>query len=291
MVQSSTEVAQEISFFSKREDCIANFERSSWAQRIVYFFKSCLGSIEEHFLKIALLFGKERARMAGYTGVPDGGFHKRKLVVCLHGLNNSPTHFKEIIDDMKNSSEMDIYVPCIRKQGNSKLDKMILPILEVITQWAQGEDDKELVIVGISNGERIARALEAKIGDLKAIKKLKIVSIVGAWNGSSLVDLANRTHLSWLFVNKNIRTEMSTDSASVLKLNKEWLSSFQQSTFTREYTFIASPHDWHIPNFDSTLPEIPNKEGVNVRYAIVPGTGHNGMEKRVSKGVAAIIES
>ena len=53
----------------------------------------------------------------------------------------------------------------------------------------------------------------------------------------------------------------------------------------REYTFFASPHDSHVPDYESSLMEVP---GHRARYAIVPGQGHFTMEDAVAKSVAEI---
>ena len=53
---------------------------------------------------------------------------------------------------------------------------MVKPIFEEIEKWAKTSDEKELVLVGISNGGRIARAIEAEIAKSESsanIKKLR----------------------------------------------------------------------------------------------------------------------
>lgn len=95
------------------------------------------------------------------------------------------------------------------------------------------------MLVGISNGGRVARAIDAELGKSNHlnIKKIHFVSVVGACKGSSLADLAHTCGLSWL------RAEMHTYSTRNTKLNYDWAKAIVSDRPTRKYTFIASPHD------------------------------------------------
>lgn len=213
---------------------------------------------------------------------------QKKLVVCLHGLNNNPRQFKQILKEMGNPADTDIYIPYILDKGNGPLDDMVQPIFDKIAEWAKTDGDKELVLVGISNGGRVARAIEARLKEENTgnIKKLRFVSIVGACRGSSLATLAQRLHLSWL-MRKNISAEMPTNSDRIQKLNAKWTKRLDNTNLQREYYFIASPHDWHVPNYDSTLMEVPKK--FPAHYAIATGHGHNSIVNGSAKAIAKII--
>lgn len=67
----------------------------------------------------------------------------------------------------KDLSETDIFIPRVLQKGNAKLDEMVKPIVEEIVKWAK-TGKKELVLVGISNGERISRAIEAELSKLES---------------------------------------------------------------------------------------------------------------------------
>ena len=280
---------QEIPHFATPEEYIVNFNQQSLLRKFASSVESLWRVIGYTLYKISLVFRKVEAKkleaqIAPYTQVSEGGFFKNKLVVCLHGLNNSPVHFKTTLDaiDGSQSTNMHIYIPSIIDRGNAQLDAMVEPIFNVIDQWAQKCGDKELVLVGISNGGRIARAIEARLGGHAAIKKLHVISVVGTWKGSSLVNLINTLHLSF-FVKKPIREEMATNSPRITQLNQQWTCAvMSQPGRQRRYTFFASPHDWHVPNYSSTLPVIPRGGNVQTRYAIVSGYGHNGMEDGVA---------
>lgn len=280
-----------IDFFVNRSSCISHFENASLSKRAISFIKSCATFFAYVLHTISLVFRRVEAQMQAFATIDRDRPPKKRLVVCLHGLNNNPSQFKTIVDSMqqKGLDETDIFIPKVLQKGNAKLDEMVKPILEEISRWAKTPGDRELVLVGISNGGRISRAIEAELTKSNgwgSIKKCKAISIVGANKGSSLVNFAKKLGLSCL-LQKNISEEMPTDSESIVKLNKDWTEGLKNSPeVARDHTYIASPHDWQVPNYESTLPELNN---LKVRYAIVPGHGHNSIVNAVAKAVADII--
>lgn len=278
-----------VKFFDKASSCIAHFEKTHWTKKAISLIKS-FGNLFIYALnKVIIVLNKADAQMNPLMDASITGLSKKRLVVCLHGLNSHPTQFKKIIDEVqkKELSETDIFIPRILQKGNAKLDEMVKPIFEEIVKWAKTSDEKELVLVGISNGGRIARAIEAELAKSEGnstIKKLRFVSIVGACKGSSLVNLANKIGLSWL-MSKNISEEMPTHSHRNQRLDQDWAEGLSKGP-TREYIFIASPHDWQVTNYDSSLMAVDPQ---NARYAIVPGHGHNSIVDAVAKTVAEVI--
>jgi hypothetical protein len=108
---------------------------------------------------------------------------------------------------------------------------------------------------------------------------------VGACQGSSIVNLAKKCHLSWL-LDKNTAEEMPVGSERNTTLEADIKNGEVSCQIQKEYTFIASPHDWLVPNFSSTLLE---KENFSARYAIVPNHGHCSIVDEVAESVAEII--
>jgi hypothetical protein len=211
-------------------------------------------------------------------------------------LNSKPSQFKKIVDEMqkKGFATEEFFIPRVLEKGNAELDEMVRPIVEEIEKWAQTPGDKELILVGISNGGRISRAIEVEIAKSESysnIKTLRFVSIVGACKGSYLVNLAKRVGLSPWVMSKKISEEMATDSPRIKRLNQEWTDGLSKGPL-RDYTFIASPHDWQVTNYDSALVEIDNLAETKVqctRYAIVQGHGHNSIVNAVAESVAEIV--
>lgn len=282
-----------INFYSSATSCFSQYNQLPWTQKIISFIAS-FGNLFTFALNKQYVSARYGERsIEPYTKMPQEDSSCKKLVVCLHGLNNSPLQFKKIIDEINPSQhpEITLYVPKIREKGNAKLDEMVAPILADVAAWAKTGTEKQLVLVGISNGARIAKAISAELinsGQTGQIKHIRFVSIVGAGRGSVLANLANYLHLSWLFLSKNIAEEMPTNSARFKKLNREFRLSLMASKLTHDNFFISSApwHDWQVPNPSSTLMNLFGKPAM---YAIVPNHGHNSTPNAVAKSVASII--
>lgn len=276
-----------IEFFNTPDACIANFEEKHWTTRVVSLVQS-FGTLLSYLAnKISLIWNRVDEQMDPYTTVNDNA--KKRLVVCIHGLNDNPSQFKSLLTEMqgKDLSGTAIYTPRVYQKGNATLDEMTAPIVAEIVKWAETSPGKELVLVGVSNGGRIARAVETQMSvspNKTNIEKLRFISIVGACKGSYLADLANQLGLWWL-MSPNISKEMPTESARNKQLDEDWMQAVSAVGPKREYTFFAAPHDWQVPNYNSSLMEVPCKAA---RYAIVTGHGHNSIVDAVAKSVAEI---
>jgi hypothetical protein len=290
---------QNVVFFNHSSACISNFNDSSWAQKAISTIKSygtlLLYLLDKLFAAFSKVFCKIDPKQIECTTVPFGGFTQQKLIICIHGLNNNSKQFKKIQSEIERlkPKATDIYIPDVLEKGNAKLDDMAKPIFKVIKEWAATGGEKELILIGISNGGRISRAIEAKLnkirnnGKAENITKFKFVSIVGASRGSDLAALAHKLHLSWV-MSKNIAEEMPSNSIRNQQLDKDWsVESTSVKELSRQYFFIASPHDWQVNNYDSTLMKV-NHPDSHSHYAIIPGHGHNSIVNAVAKVVAEV---
>jgi pimeloyl-ACP methyl ester carboxylesterase len=283
---------QGVKFFTTSADCVSHFEHMSWMSKVVSWIQS-LGRACVALLKkpTQFLSGRIHPQIRPYTAPLPAGASKPVLLVCLHGLNHTPNQFRGLVSELEqyNLSQVHIYIPAILNRGHAPLDAAVQPIFAEIATWAQTSGDKELILVGISNGGRIARALDAKLTTSKHvgnIRKLRLISLVGACNGSSLVNIAHRCRLSRL-MHKSIATEMPLHSPRNLQLDREFLDNLEQPNgLKRDYTFFASPHDWFVPDYASTLPTLPSH--ITTRYSIIPGYGHDGFEDSAVNAVATL---
>ncbi|MGZ3633891.1 MAG: hypothetical protein ACXWM7_06405 [Parachlamydiaceae bacterium] len=278
-----------VKYYSTPSECISNYKNTPWLQKAISIIVS-FGALFLYAIKLALLVVMNVERqIEDYIEAPLSDPSRKRLIVCLHGLNGSPVQFKNIVDEIgrKDYLNTDIYIPKILEKGNAKLDEIVSPILESIAKWAKTGEDRELVLIGISNGGRIARAIEAELinsGQIGKIKRLRFISIVGACKGSSVVTLAKKLHLSWI-LSKNIAEEMGLDSERFKQLEVDWKGSIKALDLKREYIFFASPHDWLVPNYTSSLMEITHAKA---QYSIILNHGHNSIVKAVAKSVATM---
>lgn len=282
---------QGIHFFDTPLSCIGHFTQAHWKEKAHSCITSYATLASFAKQKISAMLQNGESEMSLVVASEGQDFAKKRLVVCIHGLNNNPSQFNTIISQLqkKDLSETDIYVPAVLARGNAELDDMAKPIFDKIARWAKLIGAKELILVGISNGARIARALEVALLQSENrgnIQKMRVISIVGAGRGSTLANLANQMGLSCV-MSEPISREMPTDSERSVKLHQEWTAALNHAPeLERDYTFIASPHDWQVPNFSATLSEVAQHKA---RYALVPGHGHNSIVDAVASAVAEII--
>lgn len=276
-----------VTFFNNPDDCIKDFEKSllwkiastvySWGTTIAYIVDK----------KISSLFGQFSLDASINTG--DKELTKNRVVLCLPGLNSTVMQYKKIVPELlkEDLSDTDLLMPPVLEQGNGTLTVMMDDIFHKIRAWASSGGEKELVLVGISNGGRIGRALVAELAKTEnlQVKKVHFIPIVGACKGSEAINKVNELGLKCL-VSKNIAEEMPVGSLRNKELDSAWDEAVKSGRFQLQCTFIASPHDWHIPNYSSTLMETP---GVRARYALVPGHGHLSIVYAVGKVVAKVI--
>lgn len=80
---------------------------------------------------------------------------------------------------------------------------------------------------------------------------------------------------------------MPFDSQRVQRLDQEWKEGLEKSgDVERDYTFYASALDSQVPDYESTLLDV---EDQTVRYAIVPGHGHESIVDAVADELAESI--
>src|SRR5580700_9090386 len=91
---------QGIPFFNTPSLCIDHFEKSHWSEKAISLVKS-FGTFFVYYTSIVYrnLFLVKNP-MSPLTEA-NGEFLKRKLIVCVHGLNRNPSQFKEIIDEVQ----------------------------------------------------------------------------------------------------------------------------------------------------------------------------------------------
>jgi hypothetical protein len=274
------------------------------------------------------------------TGVTTNTFDNYRLVVCLHGLHGHPVNFSDFLQCLqKHYSENNkhllpptLYIPKLDSH-KKKMNDIIRPLVQHLVQWIQlvppsspspseeeqqqqqqqqqvlnerqlsqmGKKKKEIVIIGVSNGARLGRALMARLVslhfyELQQLGRIRFISIVGACRGSSMIPLVKQlggVDLSWLFFNKTVVDELAPNSNSLQELEKAWQEAMTwMQYFERDYVFFGAAHDWEIPNYDSTLMSMDNtsrKENMLARYVVIPGHGHLSACAHVTRDLVNLI--
>lgn len=287
MIKNDTHFINSPVFFNNRDECIQNFRKLSFCTQLKSFSISFINLAKMITYLVRRFFAGEALSPFSDESISRTG---KRLVVCIHGLDDKPIRFQEIVHTMqqRGDPETHFYVPAVKNRGKTSLDEATAPIFDQIKQWAKTGGDKELVLVGISNGARIALNIDAQlhsIPECNPIKKVKFVSIVGANCGSKRVNRLPKWLTSLLY-GSSIAHEMGALSDRSRKLTADWDKALRtQSNISRSYTFYAAAHDFIIPNFSSTLMPMPKHMSIPTEYAIVPNHGHCSIVDGISESI------
>jgi hypothetical protein len=97
----SPKVMDGLSFFEKPLDCIEEFENRSCLSKVASSFMSFVTFIFYLIYKIKLIFRCIESEMRPLAHIEVSSLPKKRLIVCLHGLNNNPSQFKKLFDELQ----------------------------------------------------------------------------------------------------------------------------------------------------------------------------------------------
>lgn len=265
---------------SNRDQCLAHFRSISLSKKVCLFFESSWNSLLFMIKKIICILKKANTEVEHLTRA-NREFSKDKLIICLHGLNSAPFRLKPVIDQLQQrpqADQADIFVPYVLEKGNATLDRLADQIEPVIRAWASAHPGGELVLIGTSNGSRIAQAVDARLkhGDL-SLRQITSISISGACRGSKTANLAKKVSKCLpksLLASPVIKEEMPVGSPRNQQLKREWEETVKHPcAIPRKYTFIAASGDWTVPNHSSTLMKVPRR--IPATYGFAYGHSHS----------------
>ncbi len=195
-----------------------------------------------------------------YEQSPDG-LNKKGLIVFLHALDHPTGMWKEYIEYMNSYNEYDIWVPVVKSHGNtdiySALNGLVGPLKSYLTRWPS----RPVVLIGSSNGARLALSLEVFFRDFP--NKMLIVSISGLFQGT------NRLWLRWMFTNSQFYKEYQYQSSDCLQLLSKAREPLRRPEL-RQHIFYGSGKDVAVVPLNSSYPVL----GLREEFLYLPEEGH-----------------
>lgn len=191
-----------------------------------------------------------------------------RLIVLIHGLNSSPLCWTKYIQKLFECEKSTSYfIPYVYKKGYCKLKKASQPIFNVIKNYADQYPHNPIILVGHSNGARIAQYIERKL----EAKNVKLISIAGPHFGSKLVNWITYLHLnSWFGLSASMTNELKYNSEWVnRKLIKWQKNSVRNEDNSVKRIFFASADDLRIFPNDTSFPILPSST-----YILIGGESH-----------------
>lgn len=216
-----------------------------------------------------------------YTGFRTlGHLHNRKhnyimtdikmIVIVLHGLTSHPIACYNIIQEMRDrlppiyNNSILFYTPKIFHGGDDRLEIVIDHLRDSVQP--SYDDEIPIVVIGTSNGGRLAVALRPMLGKNR---KVFIVSVGGPLLGSM--------GATWF---KNYAPKMWSMLRSPFLLDElEWMGKYSIDLLekTKEYDtqwlLIAAMNDHLILPYQSSLPKL-----TNATYKTYTDIGHFGIQ-------------
>ena len=204
--------------------------------------------------------------------------NSKGLYVLIHGLNGQPSIWNGHIAELEKMHHTDLFVPCVPHKGNCSLEEAAIPILNQLLDFIQQHPDKPICLIGVSNGARLALWLEVQLRKKASHTAIKISNIAGVHLGSSRMNfVASYRCTRWWFRYKpQTLEELAFNSPKAKQLINAVREPFEG---TRDYEFFASTEDFHIPETDSSLPNLDKGE----KHHLISGYAHSGIVGGVKK--------
>jgi len=189
-----------------------------------------------------------------------------KLVVFIHGLNCSPLAWSKYFNEIS-SKTISCFTPFVYKKGYCKLEEAVDPILNVVQRYAEKHSENPIIIVGHSNGARIAAHIEQKLN----AKNIRLISIAGPHCGSLMINNINKFGLNRFFgITSDMEKELTYNGEWVKEKLQEWYEVQKQYKNKKvERVFFASVDDLRIFPNETSFPNLPSST-----YHIVSGQSH-----------------
>ncbi len=252
----------------------------SFIKRIIHavqtLFRECFYGLKILFGRLKLRFSKKVEYVCPKTPEHQWKVGNRGLILCVHGLNDSPYiwngHIKEF---RKQGLNVDIKAPYVPEKGNCSLEQAAKPILKMVEDYIKKHPKNPICLLGVSNGARVVNYVDANLRHKPV--KMKISTIAGAHLGSSRMDFFRQVPLIQKMFHKSLKEELAYVSDNTRSLVKSLRKPLDCGT--RSYDFYASTEDYIVTPFYSSLPILNQGE----KHYVVHGEGHGSIVWRVRK--------
>lgn len=201
------------------------------------------------------------------------------LFVLIHGLNGHPSSWNSHIKEIKKEKNVDIFTPFVPEKGQCTLEKAANPILKHVQAYCDKHPNKPVILIGVSNGGRIATYIDIEMRKKDKYHKtaIKVSTIAAVHFGSLAIDHLKNFGLDGLILQEHVSKELVHGSQKARELLHE-LKKPLPTGVTRHYEFYATTEDSRV-GLPSSLPKLNHNEKLHV----IHGHGHNSIVKAIHK--------
>lgn len=267
-------------------------DHRSWLSRIIDFSLASVKEFKNRWYRqynplrvnVHNLFPALQANSNTYDIDVKQWQNSTKLVVLIHGLNSSPLAWTSYLEEKpKLGDNVSWFVPFVNKKGYCKCKEAARPILEVVQSYANQYPNNPIILVGHSNGARIAAYIEQKLD----ANNIRLISIAGPHYGSKIINWMSALGLTKrLGIPAEMVEELTYQGTWAHKKLIKWREKYKnEPTKTNvDHVFFASLDDWRIFPNQTSFPKLPNSS-----YHCVSGESHVTIVEAVKERVLSYI--
>jgi hypothetical protein len=217
------------------------------------------------------------------------------LCLFLHGLNASPrqweTYSRKFPSEFPNTHYL---VGVVFKAGNCSLKNAGDPFVEVIEDYVQKFPGKPIVLIGTSNGGRLASYIETKINPrlLSQGSQLRVFSIAGVHGGTKLMNLAHQIGCARILRHHpDVTKELSfnsEESSRLVKALQQRQSVWKTQGVDVFHYFYAATEDEKVRPLASSFPYLGTEP--RTYYEVIYGETHETIVDRVQERIFFILK-
>ncbi len=212
------------------------------------------------------------------------------LCLFIHGLRGIPHDWHEYLVEMKRRHP-DVYclAPYVLLEGNCSLKEAAAPLLRLVQDYARKNPGKPIILIGTSNGGRIAMYLETqlRVEDLE-YRQLTVVSLAGVHYGTQFIDYLASWKLLWAGqLDQEIAKDFSWKSETARQCLEAWSAKqalWHEHGIHVRHLFCATTEDGQVYPQSCSLPQAPPGSSCDYRIyvaenhlSIVPAACHDVM--------------
>jgi len=201
------------------------------------------------------------------------------LYLFIHGWKGLPHYFHPYILNVKRKNpSMLCYAPHILAEGNCTLEEAARPLLALIQDYAHQHPGKPIVLIGTSNGGRIAMYLESQltVEELKD-REFSLVSLAGVHYGTQFINYLAGYKLLWTtFMHEEMVKDFhwqSKTAVTCLDLWREKQQVWKEHGIMVRHFFAATTEDGQVYPLSCSLPQSPPST-TPCTYRVYPGENH-----------------
>lgn len=179
------------------------------------------------------------------------------LAVVLHGLNGSPADMRTYTDHLEDWCA--VYCPAISYGGNMSCKATAATVWPVIEKHLEKHPDALVVLVGLSNGGRLAAQLDIWLRMHSPHTPAVVYTIVCPFKGTFMINLLGRAGEYTGVYSHRVFEEMRYDSKVAQELVQALRAPLPPNC-RRKYILVAAKRDLIVVPYCSALPSLEHNE-------------------------------